>query len=349
MRSSAAVVSQALRNGRGSPRRRHGFTLVELLVVIAIIGVLVALLLPAVQSAREAARRAACQNNLRNLALACLTFEEANGHFAQGFDVQPWMDESWGWTTHTLPYLEEQAMYDALGVSSRRLMDLFRAARSEPRLLTLLQTPLAIFRCPSDDAPVLLPGQPSGSRHFRGNNSPSSFEPALSNYIGCKGFIDNTCYPGDEQRCKTNGMFHGASAIEMGQVTDGTSQTFLLGERDSFCNAASWIGCRNPPGPDQWGTYFVLGRVTLKINHPVTGAHNTCTESFASAHPGGAFFAYVDGSVHFVSEDIDYDNAGIPKDVMADRFSPVNGGRAIGVYQRLGIRNDGMPTNVEAL
>ena len=74
-----------------------------------------------------------------------------------------------------------------------------------------------------------------------------------------------------------------------------------------------------PPGPDQFGTYFVLGRVTLKINHPVSGAHNTCTESFSSTHPGGAFFAYVDGSVHFISEDIDFDNAGIPKDVMADR------------------------------
>ncbi len=94
-----------------------GFTLVELLVVIAIIGILVALLLPAIQAAREAARRAQCQNHLKQLALACINYESAKKHMPPGFVSQPHITEAWGWGVFILPYIEEQAIYDQLSPS----------------------------------------------------------------------------------------------------------------------------------------------------------------------------------------------------------------------------------------
>jgi prepilin-type N-terminal cleavage/methylation domain-containing protein len=100
----------------------RGFTLVELLVVIAIIGVLVALLLPAVQAAREAARRAQCQSTIKNLALAVLNHESAKGELPVGFVSQAGDIEAWSWSTFTLPYLEQQALYDRLRPSTTYVM-----------------------------------------------------------------------------------------------------------------------------------------------------------------------------------------------------------------------------------
>src|SRR5882757_9149292 len=96
---------------------KRGFTLVELLVVIAIIGILVALLLPAIQAAREAARRAQCQSNMKNISLAVLNYESSNKKFPPGFVSSPSSTEAWGWATFTLPYLEEQGIYDRLSPS----------------------------------------------------------------------------------------------------------------------------------------------------------------------------------------------------------------------------------------
>ncbi len=114
---------------------------------------------------------------------------------------------------------------------------------------------------------------------------------------------------------RKNGIFFGESRIALKHVTDGASNTFLLGERDKYCLAATWIGARNPPGPDMWGSAMLLGRVSFPLNDPLTGDHDTCTEGFSSKHPGGGHFAYCDGSVHFISEDISYNEADNPKDV----------------------------------
>src|SRR5690242_5150998 len=139
-----------MRLGNRSTTCDGGFTLVELLVVIAIIGVLVALLLPAVQAAREAARRSSCTNNLKNIALGLINYSDANKHFPIGVMAEGDPIEHWSWATLTLPYLEQQALYDRLNVSKRRLADLFKAAQTDPTQLMPVQTPLAIFRCPSD-------------------------------------------------------------------------------------------------------------------------------------------------------------------------------------------------------
>jgi len=351
---------------------RSAFTLVELLVVIAIIGVLVALLLPAIQAAREAARRAQCASNLKNIALGILSHESAKRALPVGLVSQPEPVEAWSWSTFTLPHIEQQSIFTQLRVGQRRLADVFIAAKTNAKELEPLQTPLSIFRCPSDNTPPLVPWDGVGGtrpvrttdtgqweRHFRGTYASglfTQFEPSTSNYVGSRGFIDRPCaclapncteanWKGDPEQCEGNGVFQGLTAISAKQIDDGTSNTFLLGERDSYCLSASWIGTRNPAGANMWGAGWSLGRVSLKLNHPETGAHNTCTEGFSSKHPGGAYFAFCDGSVDFINDDIDYNDAGNDRSLLATQFQAIRNGLAIGAYQRLGIRNDELPVD----
>ncbi len=340
-------------------RKFVAFTLVELLVVIAIIGVLVALLLPAVQAARAAARRSQCKSNMHNLALGLLNYESANNKFPSGFIIQERQEESWGWTNFILPYIEQQGLYDSLGVSDRRLADLFIAAggRLDAPEIAFVQTVLPVYRCPSDPTPPLLPANMediraiypettgNNARHFNGNNTPDGFEPAASNYIGMKGYFDNEWCDGNrryewDELCDNNGVLYGDSKIGFQDITDGTSNTFMIGERNLRCLAGTWVGARNPPGPDMWSSYYVIGRGSLKLNLPASGAHNTCTEGFSSGHPGGAHFVNCDGSVHFVNEDIGFNNGAGNRTIFRPGVSIR--GSLLGVYQRLASRNDGV-------
>jgi prepilin-type N-terminal cleavage/methylation domain-containing protein len=381
---------------RGLSRFR-AFTLVELLVVIAIIGILVALLLPAIQAAREAARRSQCQNHIKNLALACLNYESAKKHLPPGFVSEPLKTEAWAWSTFILPYIEEQAVYDRLSPSetfqqpvdgnrlrNRNLADLLIAKTDIPAL----QTPIAVFRCASDSTPPLIPvpadcagepcpspnglkdlcNQPSDTweRHFNGTNAPPAFQPSTSNYVGNKGMIDTGC-PGSgggtpaspwvplQELCNNNGIFFGNSEISSKSIVDGTSKTFLIGERDRYCLAATWIGVRNPAGPDSWSSNWALGHTRDKPNSACTGNHantdgqNMCTEGFSSPHKGGLFFAFCDASVHFISDDISADPlaanqracTAIKSDPPTIRCRSTINGVTIGVYQRLSWRDDG--------
>jgi prepilin-type N-terminal cleavage/methylation domain-containing protein len=363
--------------------RRKAFTLVELLVVIAIIGILVALLLPAIQAAREAARRAKCQSNLKNIALALANFESAKKRFPIGFVPQPDSVEAWAWSSFTLPYLEEQAIYDIMRPSEtyiepvdgnrqgkRNLADMFASGKD----LQTLQTPLSIFRCASDSTPDIMPeytgsvttrppcnpGRASKTeeweRHFDGKNS-AGFRPSMSNYVGSKGIINANCpkaagsgpWLPDQPRCNNNGIFFGNSRVSIKHITDGTSKTFLVGERDRFCLAATWIGVRNPLGPDAWSSNWALAHAGYKLNYSCTGNHNTCTESFSSPHSGGAFFAFCDASVRFINDDVSFDLVGNnlacyatpPASTIACWSADITG-KQIGVYQRLAWRNDGL-------
>jgi prepilin-type N-terminal cleavage/methylation domain-containing protein len=366
---------------RVSEKRGYGFTLVELLVVIAIIGILVALLLPAIQAAREAARRAKCQSNMKNLALALQNYHSAKQRFPIGFVPQPDSVEAWAWSTFTLPYLEEQSIYDRMRPSEtyltpvdgtrtgkRNLADMFVAAASNPKELEPLQAPLSIFRCPSDSTPDLIPkytgalapakspcakGRPFPSedweRSFIGANTGGDFQPSTSNYMGSKGIINSNCPVGNQARCNNNGIFFGNSQVSMKQITDGTSKTFIVGERDRFCLAGTWIGVRNPLGPDSWSSNWAMAHVGYPLNYSCTGAHDTCTEGFSSAHKGGGFFGFCDGSVRFISDDINSDMIGnnlacfyTPPPSTQACFSADISGKPIGVYQRLAWRNDGL-------
>lgn len=318
-------------------RSHRGFTLVELLVVIAIIGVLIALLLPAVQQAREAARRMSCNNNLKNLVLGLHNHHDTYGKFPAGADhTTNDSRQMWGWGAHILPFIEQTPLYDRLKVSKQNLMKTL----NNTTLRKLTQTKLDIFICPSDPGGHLMNGGKMNGgkgRHFSGDaNIGTSFRVAKSNYIAVIGLFDVNYQ-------KNNGIMYRGSSNKMADITDGTSNTFMLGERNYRCAQGAWVGNRNVPGSGPQGCDYTLGRISVPLNSPNNNT-NHCTEGFASQHPGGALFAYADGSVHFISETIKYKNAGVNgQNYHNNDALPTYNSKNLGIYQRLGIRNDGQP------
>ncbi|MEQ8848744.1 DUF1559 domain-containing protein [Botrimarina sp.] len=229
--------------------RRNAFTLVELLVVIAIIGILVALLLPAVQAAREAARRTQCKNQLRQMALGCLNHESTTGHMPTsgwgwrwqpdpeaGFD----RDQPGGWTFNILPFIEEQSLRDAAAPTGDRTED-------ERRMLELVQTPISLYNCPSRREARLYTFENSvqaglatnlrtcragdcavARTDYAGNagNSTASTGPAGPPSLAAVR-TGNVQWITDQH----NGVIFQRSEVRVAQITDGTSKTALAGEK----------------------------------------------------------------------------------------------------------------------
>jgi hypothetical protein len=172
---------------------------------------------------------------------------------------------------------------------------------------------------------------------------------------GCPGSGSGTAaspWVPTQGRCDSNGVFFGNSHVRIGQITDGTGKTFMIGERDAYCLAGTWLGARNPSdGSEIHSSLWTLGHVTFNNavpNYAVTGAYETCPEGFSSAHSGGVFFAFCDGSVHFINDDIQQSTMGNAKDCSVKLTSPAPclstyGTLSIGVYQRLAWRDDSVP------
>lgn len=319
--------------------KKRGFTLVELLVVIAIIGVLIALLLPAVQAAREAARRAQCTNNLKQLALALHNHHDVNKYLPPGTDgTGTGNREMWGWGARILPYIEQENLYDQLRVSQQHLT----VTLSNGSLRNLSQTELDAFVCPSDDGGALMSGVPGGlsgggpGRHFRGAAGlPNNYRVAKSNYVGVCGnrdvnhvLNDGVLFRGDH---RSGGK--PLEGIRFADVTDGTSNTFCIGERNRYCNHGAWIGNRNVTGQGPRGADYTMGSTYHVINDPDNTSNQGCSEGFSSNHPTGALFAFLDGSVSFIPETINSRNGG------SGRNNTNYAGQ--GVFQALGVRQDG--------
>ncbi|QDU90922.1 hypothetical protein Pla175_43360 [Pirellulimonas nuda] len=334
-------------------RRLSGFTLVELLVVIAIIGILVALLLPAVQAAREAARRSQCVNNLKQLTLATLNYHDRAESFPSGYvnrvKGSNTQGEGWGWGALILPDIEQAPLHDTLGVTSR----LMEVARKDPTTRPIFLQELPAFRCPSDTGEALIgkPGNPWRRTDIgkAGHDDPAG----AANYIAVSGWLD----AGADR--DNNGIYFASNAprVSFRKLIDGSSKTFAIGERHGLdnCNSGWWVGTINQGGRSAAGPSMCTGRVSepLNLSIPCTDTScpitDGCGEGFASLHPGGAVFSFCDGSVHFITEDIDYSDAGAN-----DGFDGSSSGMTIenpdimtlinpselGVYQRLGIRND---------
>jgi prepilin-type N-terminal cleavage/methylation domain-containing protein len=335
-------------------RRSWGFTLVELLVVIAIIGILVAMLLPAVQAAREAARRSSCSNNLKQIALGLHNYHDTYKTFPAGwFNFGPNMYESFGWSALLLPFVEQQTLHDALGVTKTHLKQgLENGGGVQPNqqaYIALCRSQLEVYMCPSDTG-FTKPSLSHADRHFNNGigtaagGHPTPVLLGVSNYPGVSGHRhawSNT---------SNTGIFYHHSGTTMADIIDGTSNTFIVGERESLdCRGAVWVGTRRPTAAGAQAVSQVIGISRPKINQGVTpvnfnGGNGTgCMIGFSSWHPGGAQFALADGSTRFINEQIDHNWANPSGDVDGDPTDHRDAANR--TYQRLMSRDDRLPVS----
>ncbi len=334
-------------------RKNHGFTLIELLVVIAIMAILISLLLPAVQQAREAARRSQCKNNLKQMGLAIHNYHDAHTAFPAGYysfatpdgtgpawaeiDPTTWdASPGWGWSAMLLPYLDQAPLYNALNVNSA-CWDVQNAAS--------VRTKLPVFLCPSSsggDEPFTLLDQAGAPLSKRGNQVVFG----RSHYVASHGqescwgecgasatgiIFDNiymsTTRPvtinGDASRV-ADGPFYRNSKTKFRNITDGTSNTIFLGEHSSILSEKTWVGVvpgtfthpkfSSPEnGPDAAATLMLIhagpsgGELDI-TGFPIIHSVNFPTYhvgQMISQHIGGGQICMGDGSVRFVSENID--------------------------------------------
>jgi prepilin-type N-terminal cleavage/methylation domain-containing protein/prepilin-type processing-associated H-X9-DG protein len=273
---------------------RRAFTLIELLVVIAILGVLAALVLPAVQKVRDAANRLSCANNLKQLALAAHHYHDARQSFPPGFYRGPGpMREATVFTLFVclLPYVEQDNL--------ERRWDYQRYGNNRgPYPTALAAQVIAIAVCPADD----LPRPPVDINDT--SDPPAHW--GLVSYGGNAG-VRST---GDETR---DGIFYDSSAVRLADVTDGTSTTLLFGERNHWDPDYDRLCPSDPIGTNGWWGYpwtaDLLLSAAVPINYRVPPSATDCSEvkadrlsAFGSRHPGGANFALADGSVRFLPD-----------------------------------------------
>ncbi len=312
--------------GMRSLRRRMGFTLIELLVVIAIIAVLIALLLPAVQSAREAAQRAQCTNNLKQLALAANNYESTNGVIPGGsysgtlFNPPHWSHypENFSVFVRMLPFFEQSPMYNATN---------FNLSSSGPENLTICGVLVNSLVCPSDtqnqtisfpptqgSPPNVLPGWTFNEIPGLFPTPATNFTQAFTSYGGNAGTwtfgFSNLMPPAPLSFY--NGVIYNESATRMAAVTDGTSNTMMFGEHSKghlYILDPGYAVSDNSWNSGRWYDTLICTMYPMNLGLgntgvSVAGASYWLPSAAGSFHPGGANFAFCDGSVHFLKNSI---------------------------------------------
>ena len=295
------------------PLKRSGFTLVELLVVIAIIGILIALLLPAVQMAREAARRSQCANNLKQIGLAVHNYIDSHTSFPPAWAFSEGTDNTfpqWGWGAMILPYMEQEAVHQTIKVGDLRVTE----ALDNATMRAAMQVPITTYRCPSDVAPDVQ----TGFRWLPDSQGNQIFT-ATSNYVGAHGSwsVEYTPILSTNEKDEV-GVFQENLGVKIAAIRDGTSNTIAVGERREEYNsdngplisvrAALIFGTRHQTSIAQRGDQVAHGRTRLNYTFDCSVATNCgrARSGFSSEHPGGAMFVFCDGSTHFISETIEY-------------------------------------------
>ena len=292
--------------------RYRGFTLIELLVVIAIIGVLVGLLLPAVQQAREAARRMTCVNNLKQTGLAMHSYYDSNRQLPSGYispgtsAADPSASETakgYAWGFVLLPYMEQSALFDSIDQTGEAVGTSNEAKAAEANL--------GSYRCPTDTAPV----------SFSVNNGSGTVDLPTSNYVAVLGWNNVTTEAG-----QGNGVFFRNSDIQFRDIRDGLSTTICVGERKHihdffdqgpYAANSTWYaavpgvlrdaGMTMMPMMKEGPGSLVLGHVGQNgMMSGKTPNHTNHIVHFSSSHFGGVAFLLCDGSTHIIRDNIDY-------------------------------------------
>ncbi|HSG70227.1 MAG TPA: DUF1559 domain-containing protein [Planctomycetaceae bacterium] len=272
-------------------RQRTAFTLIELLTVLSIVAVLSALMLPGIVQSQDAARANACKNNLKQMGLAMHNYHDVYNTFPPGWVAKDQKAESgpWiGWQTSILPFVEQAALYEQINFEDYSKTD-----------DKIWKTSLEIYRCPSDPMVDLNP--------IRGKLATSSYS----------GNAGSQRLPGSVDPLKThNGIFWWNSNCGLRNIVDGTSNTFLAGERCITSGGGIWMGLTKNRNEND-----ALSDCShhSQLNKSIT--------SFSSMHPGVVQFVLCDGSVRSVSEDIDSSE---------DEKQP-------GTFQKLAQKDDGFP------
>lgn len=312
-----ARVRPGLRFGRLQHRR--AMTLVEILVVIAILVMLIALLLPAVQGVRAAARQTQCGNSLKQVGLALQSYVGQATYFPSGLVRSPnnatslFQGPGWGWGALILPQLEQEPLYNSLDPATRNLA-------LDASLVAGAQVPLAVFRCPSSQA-----AGAGFNQELNANQSGPSF--ALSNYKGVFGDL-NTQWDDPGDPCPQpigscvggeDGIFGPNSRVTPAHVVDGLSNTAMLGETaygvvgttdasglSIFYRGGTWAGVRDPSARSNVATYQTLAGVTpAGVPNEEYALNGTSADAFSSFHPGVVGFTLADGSVRFISTTVE--------------------------------------------
>ena len=291
--------------------------------MIAIIAILIALLLPAVQQAREAARRSQCQNNLKQIGLGMHNYHSTHKTLPPGLIAE----SGWAWGTFLLPYIDQAPLYNQFNMSG--YMDVNQAG-----ILSNVRTVLPVFLCPSDssrnksESPSSLckvasrpgetgPGGTSGPHAWYANIGPY-YQIGQSNYIGVTGTGSRDCY----DTAPNNGAFWENSNVRIKDITDGTSNTMLVVERDAVNHmGGNWAGVGNPRTVCNW--HYTQYPVLHSTRATYGGINLSDGRSCGSMHEGGVQILLADGAVRFLNENVDAANNS-------------------STYQKLGARNDGL-------
>jgi prepilin-type N-terminal cleavage/methylation domain-containing protein/prepilin-type processing-associated H-X9-DG protein len=343
-------------------RRRAGFTLIELLVVIAIIAVLIALLLPAVQSAREAARRAQCTNNLKQIGLAVANYESAYGIYpATSYSgLQSWQYQFPNFSSFVFltQFMEQQAIYNATN---------FNLSNFEPDNITIAGVKIASLQCPSDpwQATIISTSTPNASfvEHVKALPTGITWYQQFTSYGSNQGTFPGTFEQnfGQAEFPQYNGVIYNDSAVRISAITDGTSNTFLMGERAQTPFAKNDPTFQNSDG--SWNshhwfdtmvtTYFPPNVTTTGSNIALIGG--IVASDSESLHPGGVNWGFCDGSVRFIKNSINSwafstnvinfssSNNSVPPGVTYTNFifNVTSGVTQFGIYQALSTRSNG--------
>ncbi|MCA9085648.1 MAG: DUF1559 domain-containing protein [Planctomycetaceae bacterium] len=330
--------------------RNKGFTLIELLVVIAIIAILIALLLPAVQQAREAARRTQCKNNLKQFGLALHNYADTFSRFPAGYTDTVWgnapaRDGGWSWAARILPYIDQAPLFNSIDFNYHPYGTVGTISDPNGNNNKACATIIPAFQCPSDVNP--------GKRPINATSAGGTAEIAISSYCASSGAFDGQpCFQSGtavDVNERNNGVMPTNGWLQFRDITDGTSNVLMVGEvtyiplvsgngsdRQFVLGSITTAGgpvCSNG-GANANGAWLHVRSTRKKMNGPLVGGD--LHRAFHSRHEGGAQFLMCDGSVRFISENIDHTGTNYVA-------SPSNVNGPYGLYQRLSAIGDGQP------